>query len=141
MHPLNLLQQYHSKMLPQIRKNQRGQTDFVVDIWLHQILNIQVYLCAVSFCFVKELNYQFSSINILVQNILKYYFLSIAYATPFVLGVNFDNNEICASGSKYPGGNALECEGIGGAEEEANENGGAGQLGFSLCYVQHTPPI
>jgi len=64
-----------------------------------------------------------------------------SYATPFVLGVNFDNNEICASGSKYPGGNALECEGIGGAEEEANENGGAGQLGFSLCYVQHTPPI
>jgi len=60
-----------------------------------------------------------------------------SFVTPFVLGVDFDNNEICQSDA-LPS-TPDECEGIGGPV--ANEAGGAGQLGFSLCYVQHTPPI
>ena len=66
----------------------------------------------------------------------------LAYTTPFILGVSFDNNEICTSESSHPGGNASECEGIVGSDEAGEgETGGGGHLGFSLCYVQHTPPI
>jgi len=60
-----------------------------------------------------------------------------SYVTPFVLGVDFDNNEVCETEAAGTGPD--ECEGIVG--DEADEAGGAGQLGFSLCYVQHTPPI
>jgi len=60
-----------------------------------------------------------------------------SYVTPFVLGVDFDNNEVCEA--EEAGTGPDECEGIVG--DEADEAGGAGQLGFSLCYVQHTPPI
>ena len=66
------------------------------------------------------------------------YLFSLAYNTPFILGVHTDQDEVCTSQSAYPGGNASECEGI---VQQADENGGGGQLGFSLCYVQHTPPI
>ena len=62
----------------------------------------------------------------------------LAYTTPFVLGVHTDQDEVCTSQSSFPGGNTSECEGI---VQQADANGGGGQLGFSLCYVQHTPPI
>ena len=66
----------------------------------------------------------------------------LAYTTPFILGVSFDNNEICTSEAIYPGNDASECEGIVGSDEAGEgETGGGGHLGFSLCYVQHTPPI
>ena len=71
-----------------------------------------------------------------------------AYTTPFILGVSFDNNEICTQESSHPGDNTSECEGIVGSNEAATtaeaglgESGAGGHLGFSLCYVQHTPPI
>jgi len=57
-----------------------------------------------------------------------------SYVTPFVLGVDFDNNEICAAEAAGPD----DCE---GASIKNSVNGGSGSLGFSLCYVQHTPPI
>jgi len=60
-----------------------------------------------------------------------------SYVTPFVLGVDFDNNEVCETEAQ--GTLPEECEGIGG--NVANMAGGSGALGFSLCYVQHTPPI
>jgi len=58
--------------------------------------------------------------------------------TPFVLGVDFDNNEICNSEADTAGLDNEPCEGFGGAAEAA---GASGSLGFALCYVQHTPPI
>jgi len=58
--------------------------------------------------------------------------------TPFVLGVDFDNYEICNSEADTAGMDNEPCEGFGAAAEEA---GGSGSLGFALCYVQHTPPI
>jgi len=63
-----------------------------------------------------------------------------SYVTPFVLGVNFDNQEFCEeSGDGMASTTPDRCEGVAGTI--TNMNGGAGQLGFSLCYVQHTPPI
>jgi len=61
-----------------------------------------------------------------------------SYITPFVLGVDFDNNEICNSEADTAGMDNEPCEGFGAALEEG---GGSGSLGFALCYVQHTPPI
>jgi len=58
-----------------------------------------------------------------------------SYTTPFVVGVDFDNSEICPTGTETPN----ECEGL--SEAAANLNGGSGSLGFALCYVQHTPPF
>jgi len=55
------------------------------------------------------------------------------YTTPFEVGVNFDSHEICTNS-----GGPDTCE---GALEEGNLGGGGGILGFSLCYIQHTPPI
>jgi len=60
-----------------------------------------------------------------------------SYVTPFVLGVDFDNNELCETETASI--DSDDCEGIVG--DEAAATGGAGSLGFSLCYVQHTPPI
>jgi len=62
-----------------------------------------------------------------------------SYVTPFVLGVDFDNFEICASTATAGADQPDQCEGV--HEEAAAEAGGGGTLGFSLCYVQHTPPI
>jgi len=59
-----------------------------------------------------------------------------SYVTPFVLGVDFDSVEVCSEAeSETPN----ECEGV--HEDEADATGASGSLGFSLCYVQHTPPV
>jgi len=57
-----------------------------------------------------------------------------SYVTPFVLGVDFDNQEICGMAAA----GADECEGV---TDISEENGGGGSLGFSLCYIQYTPPV
>ena len=53
--------------------------------------------------------------------------------TPFELGVDFDDQEVC-SANETPD----ECEAL---VESESKGGGGGILGFSLCYVQHVPPI
>jgi len=62
-----------------------------------------------------------------------------SYTTPFVLGVNFDNNEVCAPTAAIAvAATPANCEGIG--VNSATLAGSSGSLGFSLCYVQLTPP-
>jgi len=64
-----------------------------------------------------------------------------SYVTPFVLGVDFDNNEICAPAIEENNviGTVQNCEGVADSEA-AITPGASGSLGFSLCYIQHTPP-
>ena len=57
----------------------------------------------------------------------------IAYTTPFEVGVTFDSHEICTANT-----DPTTCESQVAA---SNLGGGGGILGFSLCYVQYTPPI
>jgi len=52
---------------------------------------------------------------------------------PFELGVEFDDREFCTNDE-----DSSECESI---VESESKGGGGGILGFSLCYVQHVPPI
>jgi len=63
-----------------------------------------------------------------------------SYATPFVLGVDFDNNELCDLNAAAIAviSDADKCEGVG--DLVAAAGGSSGSLGFSLCYIQHTPP-
>ena len=75
-----------------------------------------------------------------ITNIYKYstqtispFDFDIAYTTPFEVGVTFDNHEICTART-----DPTTCESQVAA---SNLGGGGGILGFSLCYVQHTPPI
>lgn len=56
-----------------------------------------------------------------------------SWATPFEVGVEFDSHEYCGANTT---GATCESQTAG-----SNANGGGGILGFSLCYVQHTPPI
>lgn len=56
-----------------------------------------------------------------------------SYAVPFELGVDFDDAEFCTADE-----DPTNCEPFVLATEAGN---GGGILGFSLCYVQHTPPI
>ena len=57
----------------------------------------------------------------------------LAYNVPFELGVDFNDNEFCQT-DETPD----ECESL---VESESKGGGGGILGFSLCYVQHIPPI
>lgn len=57
-----------------------------------------------------------------------------SYGVPFEVGVEFDESDICTSVDKLD-----TCESL--TEQNANVPGGSGNLGFNLCYVQHTPPI
>ena len=66
------------------------------------------------------------------KTILNFDFIS-AYNVPFELGVEFDDSEVCAD-DETPD----ECEAVVTSE---SIGGGGGILGFSLCYVQHVPPI
>lgn len=56
-----------------------------------------------------------------------------SYNVPFELGVDFNDNEFCQT-DETPD----ECESL---VESESKGGGGGILGFSLCYVQHVPPI
>jgi len=56
-----------------------------------------------------------------------------SYTTPFEVGVTFDSHEICTANT-----DPTTCESQVAA---SNLGGGGGILGFSLCYVQYTPPI
>jgi len=57
-----------------------------------------------------------------------------SYSVPFEVGVEFDESDVCASTSTLD-----LCESV--TEQNANLNGGSGNLGFNLCYIQHTPPF
>ena len=57
----------------------------------------------------------------------------VAYMVPFELGVDFDDAEVCTADT-----DPTTCEPMNLAEEAGNAGG---ILGFSLCYVQHTPPV
>lgn len=56
-----------------------------------------------------------------------------SYLVPFELGVDFDDDEHCTADDS-----PVNCEPI---IKNESLGGGGGILGFSLCYVQHTPPI
>ena len=56
-----------------------------------------------------------------------------AYNVPFEVAVDFDDEEVCTANT-----DVKACEPYVTA---AAVGGGGGILGFSLCYVQHTPPI
>jgi len=55
------------------------------------------------------------------------------WQTPFEVGVDFDSHEVCTANTS-----AATCE---SQQTASNVGGGGGILGFSLCYIQHTPPI
>lgn len=55
-----------------------------------------------------------------------------SYQTPFELGVDFDDDEVCTAIT-----DTKTCESL---ISSASVGGGGGILGFSLCYVQYTPP-
>jgi hypothetical protein len=57
-----------------------------------------------------------------------------SYGVPFEVGVEFDESDHCSTTTTLD-----LCESL--TEQNANLNGGSGNLGFSLCYIQHTPPI
>lgn len=58
-----------------------------------------------------------------------------SYGVPFTVGVEFDESDVCTVNSSL-----ITCESI--AEiGTANNIGGSGNLGFSLCYQQKTGPI
>ena len=57
----------------------------------------------------------------------------VAWQTPFEVGVDFDSHEVCTANTS-----AATCE---SQQTASNVGGGGGILGFSLCYIQHTPPI
>jgi len=56
----------------------------------------------------------------------------LAYNIPFEVGVSFDDQEVCTDAATPD-----LCESVITAETFM----GGGILGFSLCYVQHIPPI
>jgi len=55
-----------------------------------------------------------------------------SYGLPFEVGVEFDEKDVCSSNTGTDG-----CESV-VETAEANKPGGSGNLGFSLCYKQHT---
>jgi hypothetical protein len=55
-----------------------------------------------------------------------------AYAVPFEVGVSFDDQEDCTDAAT-----SLICE----STVLAETGGAGGILGFSLCYIQHIPPV
>lgn len=57
-----------------------------------------------------------------------------SYGVPFEVGVNFDESDVCVGTTDL-----ATCESL--TEQNANVNGGSGNLGFSLCYIQQTPPF
>jgi len=56
-----------------------------------------------------------------------------SWQTPFEVGVDFDSHEVCTART-----DSNTCE---SQVSISNTGGGGGILGFSLCYIQHTPPI
>lgn len=55
-----------------------------------------------------------------------------SYAVPFEVGVSFDDQEDCTDAA-----NTETCE----SAMLAETGGAGGILGFSLCYIQHIPPV
>jgi len=55
-----------------------------------------------------------------------------SYAVPFEVGVSFDDQEDCTDAAT-----SLICE----STVLAETGGAGGILGFSLCYIQHIPPV
>lgn len=57
-----------------------------------------------------------------------------SYGVPFEVGVEFDDSDVCSAATDLQ-----TCESL--HEAAAAISGGGGNLGFSLCYIQQTPPF
>lgn len=53
------------------------------------------------------------------------------FGLPFEVGVEFDDSDVCTNSESL-----ITCESV-TEITEANVTGGSGNLGFSLCYIQH----